>query len=111
MTEFKKNGQFRAFWKTFDESVNLMASGEVVIQSMWSPAVTAVRAAVDEGRVPDDLEHRQDVPHGLGETGGEVRELGEQAERETRDERHQHGTPKNAPVEGDLCRAREIGRQ
>ena len=42
-TEAKKNGQFRAFWKTFDESVNLMASGEVVIQSMWSPAVTAVR--------------------------------------------------------------------
>ena len=39
----KKEGQFRAFWKTFDESVNLMASGEVVIQSMWSPAVTAVR--------------------------------------------------------------------
>ena len=40
----KQGGQFRAFWKTFDESVNLMASGEVVIQSMWSPAVTAVRA-------------------------------------------------------------------
>ncbi len=40
----KKDGQFRAFWKTFDESVNLMTSGEVVIQSMWSPAVTAVRA-------------------------------------------------------------------
>lgn len=40
----KKEGQFRAFWKTFDESVNLMASGEVVIQSMWSPAVTAVRS-------------------------------------------------------------------
>ena len=39
----KKNGQFRAFWSTFDESVNFMASGEVVIQSMWSPAVTAVR--------------------------------------------------------------------
>ena len=36
-TEAKKNGQFRAFWKSFDESVNLMASGEVVIQSMWSP--------------------------------------------------------------------------
>ncbi|NND72720.1 MAG: extracellular solute-binding protein [Rhodothermales bacterium] len=44
MTEAKQNGQFRAFWKTFDESVNLMASGEVVIQSMWSPAITAVRA-------------------------------------------------------------------
>lgn len=40
----KKEGQFRAFWKTFDESVNLMASGEVIIQSMWSPAVTAVRS-------------------------------------------------------------------
>jgi putative spermidine/putrescine transport system substrate-binding protein len=28
-TEAKQNGQFRAFWKSFDESVNLMASGEV----------------------------------------------------------------------------------
>ncbi len=44
LIEAKKAGQFRAFWKTFDESVNLMASGEVVIQSMWSPAVAAVRA-------------------------------------------------------------------
>jgi len=43
-TEAKKNGQFRAFWKSFDESINLMASGEVVIQSMWSPAITAVRS-------------------------------------------------------------------
>jgi len=40
----KQSGQFRAFWKSFDESVNLMASGEVVIQSMWSPAVAAVRS-------------------------------------------------------------------
>lgn len=44
LIDTKKAGQFRAFWKTFDESVNLMAAGEVVIQSMWSPAVTAVRA-------------------------------------------------------------------
>ena len=43
MTEAKKAGQFRAFWSDFNESVNLMASGEVVIQSMWSPAITAVR--------------------------------------------------------------------
>ena len=42
-TEAKRAGQFRSFWKTFDESVNLMASGEVVIQSMWSPAITAVK--------------------------------------------------------------------
>ncbi len=40
----KQEGQFRAFWKTFDESVNLMSSGEVVLQSMWSPAVTAVKS-------------------------------------------------------------------
>lgn len=40
----KKSGQFRAFWATFDESVNLMAAGETVVQSMWSPAVTAVRS-------------------------------------------------------------------
>lgn len=44
MMQAKKDGQFRAFWKSFDESVNLMASGEVVIQSMWSPAVAAVRS-------------------------------------------------------------------
>ncbi|MFT4794802.1 MAG: putative spermidine/putrescine transport system substrate-binding protein [Paracoccaceae bacterium] len=43
-TEAKQAGQFRAFWKSFDESVNLMASGEVVIQSMWSPAITAVKS-------------------------------------------------------------------
>ncbi len=44
MIDAKKAGQFRAFWKSFDESVNLMASDEVVIQSMWSPAVAAVRS-------------------------------------------------------------------
>ncbi len=44
MTDAKKRGQFRAFWKDFNESVNLMASGETVIQSMWSPAVTKVRS-------------------------------------------------------------------
>jgi putative spermidine/putrescine transport system substrate-binding protein len=44
MMEIKSSGQFRSFWTSFDQSVNLMASGEVVIQSMWSPAVAAVRA-------------------------------------------------------------------
>ncbi len=43
LIEAKRAGQFRALWQDFNESVNLMASGEVVIQSMWSPAVTAVR--------------------------------------------------------------------
>jgi putative spermidine/putrescine transport system substrate-binding protein len=44
MLKVKESGQFRAFWSSFDQSVNLMASGEVEIQSMWSPAVAAVRS-------------------------------------------------------------------
>jgi putative spermidine/putrescine transport system substrate-binding protein len=44
LIQLKKGGHFRALWNTFDESVNLMAAGEVVIQSMWSPAVTAVKS-------------------------------------------------------------------
>lgn len=32
--------QFRAFRVSFDESVNLMASGVVVFPSTWSPAIT-----------------------------------------------------------------------
>ena len=44
LIDLKKKGHWRALWGTFDQSVQLMTSGEVVIQSMWSPAVTAVRA-------------------------------------------------------------------
>src|SRR5882757_4939108 len=43
LIELKKSGQFRATWTTFDQSVELMAAGEVIIQSMWSPAVASVR--------------------------------------------------------------------
>ena len=52
LIELKKAGHFRALWNTFDESVNLMAAGEVVIQSMWSPAVTAVKSQGREMRLP-----------------------------------------------------------
>jgi putative spermidine/putrescine transport system substrate-binding protein len=44
LIEIKKTGHFRTFWSSFEESINFMVSGEVVIQSMWSPAVTAVRS-------------------------------------------------------------------
>ena len=44
LIDLKRDGHWRALWANFDQSVNLMASGEVVIQSMWSPAVTAVRS-------------------------------------------------------------------
>ena len=45
MGRYKKQGQFKAFWSAFTDSVNLMVSKEVVIQSMWSPAVAYVKAA------------------------------------------------------------------
>ena len=45
MTTYKKAGQFRAFWSAFTDSVNFMVSKEVVIESMWSPAVALVKAA------------------------------------------------------------------
>jgi putative spermidine/putrescine transport system substrate-binding protein len=40
----KKSGHFRAFWENFGQSVNLMVNGEVVLESMWSPAVAAIQA-------------------------------------------------------------------
>ena len=43
LIEIKKSGHFRSFWTNFDQSVQLMASGEVVLQSMFAPAVTEVR--------------------------------------------------------------------
>ncbi|HZR91771.1 MAG TPA: extracellular solute-binding protein [Gaiellaceae bacterium] len=45
LTKYKKQGQFRAFWSAFTDSVNFMVSKEVVIESMWSPAVALVKAA------------------------------------------------------------------
>src|SRR3990170_7413811 len=44
LAKYRKGGHFRAFWSTFNESVNLMASKEVVIESMWSPAVALLVA-------------------------------------------------------------------
>ncbi|MCP4687698.1 MAG: extracellular solute-binding protein [Desulfobacterales bacterium] len=43
LIEARKRGQFYALWNNFNQSVDLMASGKVVIQSMWAPAVTKVR--------------------------------------------------------------------
>ena len=41
----KKEGHFRAFWESLEQSADLMINGDVVLQSMWSPAVAAVNAA------------------------------------------------------------------
>src|SRR5260370_39459380 len=40
----KKAVHIRAFWENFGQSVNLMVNGEVVLESMWSPAVAAIQA-------------------------------------------------------------------
>lgn len=49
----KKEGHFRAFWETFSQSVQLMTSKEVVVQSMWYPAVNAAKNAGVDCRYGD----------------------------------------------------------
>jgi putative spermidine/putrescine transport system substrate-binding protein len=44
LTGLKRSGHFAVLWQRFEESIALLASGEVVLQSMWSPAVSRVRA-------------------------------------------------------------------
>jgi putative spermidine/putrescine transport system substrate-binding protein len=44
LIEQKKSGQFGGTWKSMPESVALMISGGIVIQSMWSPAIATVRS-------------------------------------------------------------------
>jgi putative spermidine/putrescine transport system substrate-binding protein len=71
MTDIKKSGQFRSFWGSFDQSVNLMASGEVVIQSMWSPAVAAVRSR----GIPCTFQPLKEGYRGWGYTLGVMKHL------------------------------------
>ena len=59
MIKVKQDGQFRAFWKSFDESVNLMASGGSghpvhVVTSGCRCSVQghSVRLSTTQGRVP-----------------------------------------------------------
>lgn len=39
LIERKRAGQFRAFWSTWEESIDLVASGEVIVENCWEPAV------------------------------------------------------------------------
>ncbi|MHA1564282.1 MAG: ABC transporter substrate-binding protein [Alphaproteobacteria bacterium] len=43
LIEKKKTGHFAGFWSIRPESVRLMDRREVVIESIWSPAITALR--------------------------------------------------------------------
>lgn len=45
LTERKKAGHFADFWNTWPESVELIKRREVVLESIWSPAVMALRGA------------------------------------------------------------------
>lgn len=75
LIDYKKAGQFRATWTTFDQSVQLMAAGEVVIQSMWSPAVAAVRVRglpcvyAPVNKQPDGTEGYRGWCNGMGLMG------------------------------------------
>lgn len=40
--DYKRRGHFRGVWKSVPQSVDLMASGEVTVQSMFSPGVSAL---------------------------------------------------------------------
>jgi putative spermidine/putrescine transport system substrate-binding protein len=42
--DMNANGHFRAFWASGDEAIELMASGEVVVQTAWDVLVRALRA-------------------------------------------------------------------
>jgi putative spermidine/putrescine transport system substrate-binding protein len=39
----KRAGHFHGFWKTAAEAAEFMASGNVIVESMWSPGVSALR--------------------------------------------------------------------
>jgi spermidine/putrescine-binding protein len=43
LVERKKAGQFRALWGTWEESIDLMANGEVLVENCWEPAVKALQ--------------------------------------------------------------------
>lgn len=43
LVDLRKSGHFRGFWSSVPESVDYMNRGEVVIESMFSPAVSALR--------------------------------------------------------------------
>jgi putative spermidine/putrescine transport system substrate-binding protein len=42
VNDYKRRGHFRGVWSSVPHSVDLMASGEVVIQSMFSPGVSTL---------------------------------------------------------------------
>ena len=122
LTKYKKQGQFRAFWSAFNDSVNLMVSKEVVIESMWSPAVALLKAAGREHPLrgaarglPRLVQRRGDLVEGHrpGEAAGLLRLHQLELQRVPRRRDHAPGLlhrqrAEAAPV--DQVRRREEGR-
>jgi putative spermidine/putrescine transport system substrate-binding protein len=44
LADARRGGQFHGLWQHYQQSVDFMADGPVVLESMWPPAVTALRA-------------------------------------------------------------------
>jgi putative spermidine/putrescine transport system substrate-binding protein len=45
LSDLRRKGHFRAFWSSFDESVELMAAGDVVVGSLSPPATVLLQTA------------------------------------------------------------------
>ncbi|WP_223478878.1 ABC transporter substrate-binding protein [Oricola indica] len=43
LEEYALNGQFDSLWPSFEQSIERMTEGPVAVQSLWPPAVTALR--------------------------------------------------------------------
>ncbi len=44
LVDYKRDGHFSAFWSSVPDSVRLMRNGRAVIESMFSPRASALRA-------------------------------------------------------------------
>ena len=56
LIERKKAGQFRTMWSTWEESIDLLASKEVIVVNCWEPAVLEVRKKGHDVRYASTIE-------------------------------------------------------
>jgi putative spermidine/putrescine transport system substrate-binding protein len=61
----KKSQHFAGFWSTFEDAVQLVEREDVLVQSIWSPAVTALRARGWEMAVSHPVEGSRGWHSGL----------------------------------------------
>jgi putative spermidine/putrescine transport system substrate-binding protein len=66
IVELNANGHFRAFWSSGDEAIELMSSGEVVVQTAWDVLVRALHAQGVPARYASPKCRARDDPGGDG---------------------------------------------